>query len=137
MSQKRQVALYVSLLSSLASLARDRQESEAREVFLDIADRLKDDFCPPFDRSSLLILASDLYALAVFRKAVLADKDDNRFFDLFISTIGSLADISLPKYDVSVSEELIRMCAKKSRTSQGFLYLASVRSLLSLIGSSL
>ena len=137
MSQKRQVSIYLSLLSSLTAFVRDKKESDAKEVFLDIANRLREDFSPPFDRSSLLLLASDLYVLAVSRKGILTSKEDDRFFELFTSVIESLPEVSSPKYDISGAEELICLCAKKSRTSQGFPYLACVRSLLSLIGNTL
>lgn len=137
MSQNRRSSLYVSLLSSMVAFAREQKENDAKEGFSDIANRLKEDFCPPFDRSALLLLASDLYALAVFRKTALSSKDDTLFFELFENAVKSLPDVSSPKYDPSIAEELVSLCAKKSRTSQGYQYLNCVRSLLFLIGNTL
>ena len=137
MNQKRQTALYISLLSSLLLAAKGRKERDAREAFLQISKRLREDFCPPFDRSALLLLASDLYALALIRKRYVPDSEDERFVSLLSCSIGALSELQSPEYTPSSSEELIEICAKKSRTPQGPVYLACVRSLLFLVGNAL
>ncbi len=137
MNQRRQTALYISLLSSLLISAREKREKDAKETFLQIARHLREDFCPPFDRASLLALSSDLYALALNQKRYVTDKEDERFFSLFLRYLESLPHISSPEYSLDESEELISVCAKKSRTPQGHLYLDCVRSLLFLTGNAL
>lgn len=131
------MALYISLLSSLLASAREKNCTSAKEIFLQIAKRLREDFCPPFDRASLLTLASDIYALALIRKKYVADTDDERFFSLFLKSVESLPHMSSPEYSLCGCEELISLSAKKSRAPQGYLYLACTRSLLFLIGNTL
>ena len=137
MNQKHKASLYVSQLSSLASSARTKNEAAARSVLLQMLVDLKEDLFPPFDSPSVLMLCADLYHLSLRQKSFTTDRDEERFFDLISSAIEGLPRVCSAEYDLGYVEELISLCAKKSRTSHGTAYLACVRSLLSVVGNTL
>ena len=117
---------YPNMLLTL--LSADPQSGE--RIYKEIYTALAEDFCPPFDRGALILLAIDLYALSLERTR------DTRLDSALRSAILSLCDVRSRKYGAWDASEYIKICTRKERT-QREVYLSCIRSFMIVMASRL
>lgn len=120
---------YILLLQKIAAGTCE----ESKPAYLALNDAATSDFCPPFDRENLLLLAFDLYAIS------LVPETKVRVQKQLSAAIASLSDIGTKEYRLpdfaTLAEEAVKNGHRNSATT--YLIFSAIRSLILLIGNRL
>lgn len=116
---------YPSLFLGLLASSFPQSETEYKKIYA----FLSEDFCPPFDRGALILLALDLYLLS-FEK-----EKDPTLVKTLQSGIMSLNRVKSKDYGKESFAEYVKLCKRKENRQQSERYLCCLRSLLLVISS--